>query len=545
MQDYEEARQRERMNDEHNKRLSETVDKLLSESNERLQLHLKERMAALEDKYQDWERASLLAGVVAQRYETDLDGGCCSDEEDRDAMLSSADLLSPTGQTDVQTLAIMLQEQLEAINKEIKLIQEEKESTELRAEEIQSRVCSVALDGLSGPPSSLGGGRGFIPTSLTSSTLASPSPPSSGHSTPRHSPAKETDRQNSLKDDDKSLALLDSTPPPTPRALRLDRMTHALQGAGLEEGRDFRTHELLEEACRQGLAFASWDGPTVVSWLEARQLLEKEYNGLIAMGTERRPDEARQLLEKEYNGLIAMGTERRPDEMFREKDLRGVTSDPSETLPANFRASAIATPSVTLRKVQSEVNSSGSTRGESGEKVKLAEKRFNAFVIQNFTGSETPNQKRLREKVKLAEKRFNAFVIQNFTGSETPNQKRLREKVKLAEKRFNAFVIQNFTGSETPNQKRLREKVKLAEKRFNAFVIQNFTGSETPNQKRLREKVKLAEKRFNAFVIQNFTGCFPMLYQTSLCFTMLPYALPDLSVLYNASLCFTTPLCAL
>ncbi|XP_041093486.1 liprin-alpha-3 [Polyodon spathula] len=805
-QELQRARQRERMNDEHNKRLSETVDKLLSESNERLQLHLKERMAALEDKnalseelanmkkiqddliankdqliselqrlqveldqlrarpgsssysrslpgsalelrysqtggslphgstarldhygnsgsavvrrthkggrwggagkedpgkvrwgeqganslprdmYQDWERASVLAGVVAQRYETDLDGSCCSDEEDRDAMLSSGDLLSPTGQTDVQTLAIMLQEQLEAINKEIKLIQEEKETTELRAEEIQSRVCSVALDGLSGPPSSLGAGRGFIPTSLTSSTLASPSPPSSGHSTPRHSPAKETDRQNSLKDDDKSLALLDSTPPPTPRALRLDRMTHALQGAGLEEGRDFRTlsadgsstnssqdslhksskkksikssigrlfgkkekgrigppgresvslastpsdemgpgdtlglsklsgtvdkdrkskkkHELLEEACRQGLAFASWDGPTVVSWLElwvgmpawyvaacrsnvksgaimanlsdteiqreigisnplhrlklrlaiqemvsltspsapassrsstsniwmthaemeslsvapklepkeiswdqilvygdmnhewvgnewlpslglpqyrsyfmeslvdARMLdhlTKKELRGQLKMvdsfhrvslhygimclkklsydrkELERRREEsqlqskdvmvwsnervmcwvqgvglkeyadnlqesgvhgallsldetfdftdlalllqiptqniqARQLLEKEYNELIAMGTERRPDEdgsktftrspswrkMFREKDLRGVTSDPSETLPANFRASAIATPSVTLRKVQSEVNSSGSTRGESG-----------------------------------------------------------------------------------------------------------------------------------------------------------------------------------
>ncbi|XP_015486859.1 liprin-alpha-1 isoform X6 [Parus major] len=470
-QELQRARQREKMNEEHNKRLSETVDKLLSESNERLQLHLKERMAALEDKNsllreienakkqieelqhekdqlvlnvdalraendqvrlratslhhsrpdfrfpvppssvgdthtdsystssvlrrpqkgrlaalrdepskvqtlneQDWERAqqaSVLANV-AQAFESDVD---VSDvEDDRETIFSSVDLLSPSGQADAQTLAIMLQEQLDAINKEIRLIQEEKENTEQRAEEIESRVGSGSLEAharfrsLGSIPPAYGG------------ALAGSSPPGSGRSTPRripHSPAREVDRLGIMTlpsdlrkhrrkspasreevRDDKTTIKCETSPPSSPRSLRLDRVQKgALHTVSHEDIRDIRNstgsqdgqtsnpsssnssqdslhkapkkkgikssigrlfgkkekgrpgqgskeslgqggmgeadgssqdalglsklggqaeknrkmqkkHELLEEARRQGLPFAQWDGPTVVVWLE-------------------------------------------------------------------------------------------------------------------------------------------------------------------------------------------------------------------------------------------------------------------------------------
>lgn len=63
-------------------------------------------------QYPDWDSGALLG----TGYEQSMDVGCSDDEEDEHRF----ELLSPSGQKDVQTLAIMLQEQLEAINKEIK-----------------------------------------------------------------------------------------------------------------------------------------------------------------------------------------------------------------------------------------------------------------------------------------------------------------------------------------------------------------------------------------------------------------------------------------
>lgn len=66
-------------------------------------------------QYGEWDSGTMLG----PGFEGGVEGGCSDDEDDRETLFGS-ELLSPSGQTDVQTLAIMLQEQLEAINKEIK-----------------------------------------------------------------------------------------------------------------------------------------------------------------------------------------------------------------------------------------------------------------------------------------------------------------------------------------------------------------------------------------------------------------------------------------
>ncbi|XP_036921643.1 liprin-alpha-2 isoform X10 [Sturnira hondurensis] len=374
-QELQRARQREKMNEEHNKRLSDTVDRLLTESNERLQLHLKERMAALEEKNvliqesetfrknleeslhdkerlaeeieklrseldqlkmrtgslieptisrthldtsaelrysvgslvdsqsdyrttkvirrprrgrmgvrrdepkvkslgdHEWNRTQQIGMLSSHPFESDTEISDI-DDDDRETIFSSMDLLSPSGHSDAQTLAMMLQEQLDAINKEIRLIQEEKESTELRAEEIENRVASVSLEGLNlarvHPGTS-------ITASVTASSLASSSPPS-GHSTPKltpRSPAREMDRMGvmTLPSDlrkhrrkiavveedgreDKATIKCETSPPPTPRAVR---MTHTLPSSYHNEARSSLSASLEPESLGLGSATSSQD----------------------------------------------------------------------------------------------------------------------------------------------------------------------------------------------------------------------------------------------------------------------------------------------
>ena len=64
-------------------------------------------------KEQDWERAQQAQGFQS-------DEGVSDGEGDRVTLFSSATQLSPSGQADAESLTVMLQEQLDAINEEIR-----------------------------------------------------------------------------------------------------------------------------------------------------------------------------------------------------------------------------------------------------------------------------------------------------------------------------------------------------------------------------------------------------------------------------------------
>ncbi|XP_070630578.1 liprin-alpha-1-like isoform X2 [Bos indicus] len=99
-------------------------------------------------KEQDCEhtqQASMLADV-AQAFESDE--GLSDDEGDRVTPFSSATQLSPSRQADAKTLTVRMQEQLDVINEEIRLIEEEKENTEQWAEDTESREGRGSLGSL-------------------------------------------------------------------------------------------------------------------------------------------------------------------------------------------------------------------------------------------------------------------------------------------------------------------------------------------------------------------------------------------------------------
>jgi hypothetical protein len=74
----------------------------------------------LEDQDREHGRQASVLANVAQAFESDE--GTSDGEGDGVTLFSSAALLSPSGQADAETLAVMIQEQLDKINEEIRWV---------------------------------------------------------------------------------------------------------------------------------------------------------------------------------------------------------------------------------------------------------------------------------------------------------------------------------------------------------------------------------------------------------------------------------------
>ena len=68
---------------------------------------------------QEWEKLQQAHVLANVQHAFDASDTEATDDE---SIFSAVDMLSPSGHTDAQTLALMLQEQLDAINNEIRLV---------------------------------------------------------------------------------------------------------------------------------------------------------------------------------------------------------------------------------------------------------------------------------------------------------------------------------------------------------------------------------------------------------------------------------------